>query len=70
MFAGALGTSSAGPGGPYETVIGRVPGLEGFHDGHFHPDAKHLPGLVIYRFDDAAVAAYTAGTGADWSPGD
>jgi high affinity sulfate transporter 1 len=36
---------------PYETVIGRVPGVEGFHDVHFHPDAKHLPGLVIYRFD-------------------
>ena len=36
---------------PYETVIGRVPVLEGFHDVHVHPDAKHLPGLVIYRFD-------------------
>lgn len=36
---------------PYETVIGRVPGLEGFHDVHVHSDAKHLPGLVIYRFD-------------------
>jgi MFS superfamily sulfate permease-like transporter len=36
---------------PYETVIGRVPGYEGFHDVNFHPDAKHLPGLVIYRWD-------------------
>ena len=36
---------------PYETVIGRVPGYEGFHDIHVHPDAKHLPGLVIYRWD-------------------
>jgi len=36
---------------PYQTVIGRVPGLEGFHDINVHPDAKHLPGLVIYRFD-------------------
>jgi high affinity sulfate transporter 1 len=36
---------------PYQTVIGRVPGLEGFHDVSVHPDAKHLPGLVIYRFD-------------------
>ena len=36
---------------PYETVIGRVPGVEGFHDVHFHPSAKQLPGLVIYRFD-------------------
>ena len=29
---------------PYQTVIGRVPGLEGFHDVSVHPDAKHLPG--------------------------
>ncbi|CAH0296778.1 MULTISPECIES: SulP family inorganic anion transporter [unclassified Arthrobacter] len=36
---------------PYETVIGRVPGYEGFHDVNVHPDAKHLPGLVIYRWD-------------------
>jgi high affinity sulfate transporter 1 len=36
---------------PYETVIGWVPGYEGFHDVNFHPDAKHLPGLVIYRWD-------------------
>ncbi len=36
---------------PYETVIGRVPGYEGFHDINVHPDAKHLPGLVIYRWD-------------------
>lgn len=36
---------------PYETVIGRVPGYEGYHDIHVHPDAKHLPGLVIYRWD-------------------
>src|SRR6478609_3722969 len=36
---------------PYETVIGRVPGYDGFHDVNVHPDAKHLPGLVIYRWD-------------------
>ena len=36
---------------PYETELGRVPGLEGFHDIHSHPDAHHLDGLVIYRFD-------------------
>ena len=26
-------------------------GLEGYHDVHIHPEAQHLPGLVIYRFD-------------------
>ncbi|MGI5472297.1 SulP family inorganic anion transporter [Streptomyces sp. CA-132043] len=36
---------------PYETVLGRVAGLEGFHDIHSHPGADHLPGLVLYRFD-------------------
>jgi len=36
---------------PYDTVLGRVDGLEGYHDIHSHPEARHLPGLVIYRFD-------------------
>jgi MFS superfamily sulfate permease-like transporter len=36
---------------PYKTVLGRVEGLEGYHDVHMHPDARQLPGLVIYRFD-------------------
>ena len=36
---------------PYATVLGRVAGVEGYHDVHSYPDAEHLPGLVIYRFD-------------------
>jgi high affinity sulfate transporter 1 len=36
---------------PYDTELGRVPGLPGYHDTHLHPQAEHLPGLVIYRFD-------------------
>jgi high affinity sulfate transporter 1 len=36
---------------PYETILGRVGGLEGYHDIHSYPQAEHLPGLVIYRFD-------------------
>ena len=36
---------------PYATVLGRAEGLEGYHDIHSYPDARHLPGLVIYRFD-------------------
>jgi high affinity sulfate transporter 1 len=36
---------------PYETVLGRVDGLEGYHDRHSYPDARQLPGLAIYRFD-------------------
>ena len=36
---------------PYDTQLGRVEGLEGYHDVHSYPGAQHLPGLVIYRFD-------------------
>ncbi|MGE6738547.1 STAS domain-containing protein, partial [Streptomyces sp. NPDC059900] len=36
---------------PYSTVLGRVPGLEGYHDVRSHPGAELLPGLVIFRFD-------------------
>jgi high affinity sulfate transporter 1 len=36
---------------PYQTVLGRAEGIEGYHDIRSYPDASHLPGLVIYRFD-------------------
>ncbi|MEV5978353.1 sulfate permease [Streptomyces sp. NPDC052114] len=36
---------------PYSTVLGRVPGLAGYHDVRSHPSAEELPGLVILRFD-------------------
>jgi len=36
---------------PYDTELGRVEGLEGYHDLRSYPRAQHLPGLVIYRFD-------------------
>jgi MFS superfamily sulfate permease-like transporter len=36
---------------PYDTELRRVEGLPGFHDMHSYPNADHLPGLVIYRFD-------------------
>jgi high affinity sulfate transporter 1 len=36
---------------PYETVLGRAPGLAGYHDVHNHPDAEELAGCRIYRFD-------------------
>jgi high affinity sulfate transporter 1 len=38
---------------PYQTTLGRVPGLAGHHDRQLHPDAEVLPGLVIFRFDAA-----------------
>ncbi|NUP20565.1 MAG: sulfate permease [Streptomyces sp.] len=36
---------------PYNTVLGRVPGLPGYHDVRSYPGAEQLPGLVIHRFD-------------------
>jgi MFS superfamily sulfate permease-like transporter len=36
---------------PYAAVLGRVAGVEGYHDTRSYPGAEHLPGLVIYRFD-------------------
>ena len=36
---------------PYDTRLGRVESLEGYHDVHSYPEARQLPGLVIYRFD-------------------
>jgi high affinity sulfate transporter 1 len=36
---------------PYATVLGRVDGLPGYHSVRSYPEARRLPGLVIYRFD-------------------
>jgi len=36
---------------PYQTVLGRVPGLAGYHDVESYPDAELLPGCVTFRFD-------------------
>jgi high affinity sulfate transporter 1 len=42
---------------PYETRLGRVEGLEGYHDVRSYPAAQHLRGLVIYRFDAPLIFA-------------
>jgi len=42
---------------PYETRLGRVAGLEGYHDIRSYPAARHLPGLIIYRFDAPLIFA-------------
>ena len=36
---------------PYQTVLGRVEGLPGYHDIRSYPGAEQLPGLVVFRFD-------------------
>jgi MFS superfamily sulfate permease-like transporter len=36
---------------PYQTVLGRVRGIRGYHDVRSYPDAERLAGCVIFRFD-------------------
>jgi high affinity sulfate transporter 1 len=36
---------------PYDAVLGRVDGLKGYHDVSRYPDAKRIPGLVLFRWD-------------------
>jgi len=36
---------------PYDAVLGRVDGLRGYHDISRHPDARRIPGLVLFRWD-------------------
>ena len=36
---------------PYQTTLGLVDGVAGYHDVRSYPRARLLPGLVIYRFD-------------------
>jgi high affinity sulfate transporter 1 len=36
---------------PKDAVLGRVPGLPGFHSVADYPEATTMPGLVLYRFE-------------------
>jgi high affinity sulfate transporter 1 len=36
---------------PHDAVLGRVDGLKGYHDISRHPEAKRIPGLVLFRWD-------------------
>jgi high affinity sulfate transporter 1 len=36
---------------PYDAVLGRVDQRKGYHDVSRHPDARRVPGLVLFRFD-------------------
>ena len=40
---------------PTRAVLGRVPGLRGFHSRADFPDAETVPGLLLYRFDGNVV---------------
>jgi high affinity sulfate transporter 1 len=36
---------------PYSAVLGRVDGLKGYHDVDRHPEARQVPGLLLFRWD-------------------
>ena len=36
---------------PQDAVLGRVPGLPGFHSVADYPEARTVPGLLLYRFE-------------------
>jgi high affinity sulfate transporter 1 len=36
---------------PHSAVLGRVDGVRGYHDITRYPDARQLPGLVLFRWD-------------------
>jgi len=36
---------------PHDTVLGREDELKGYHDIDRHPNARLVPGLLLYRFD-------------------
>lgn len=44
---------------PPDALLGRVPGMKGFHDCKDYPEAKTIPGLLLYRFN-ANVVFYNA----------
>ena len=42
---------------PYQAILGRVPGVSGYHDVSTYPHAERLPGCIIFRFDAPLVFA-------------
>ena len=36
---------------PYDAVLGRATGVKGYHDVTRYPEARQIPGLLLYRFD-------------------
>jgi high affinity sulfate transporter 1 len=45
---------------PRDSVLGKVPGMRGWHDVAQHPDATQHPGLLVYRFG-AAIVFFNSG---------
>src|SRR3954453_108039 len=44
---------------PYETVLGHVDGIPGYHDIRTYPNADQADGVIVYRFDAPLIFANT-----------
>jgi MFS superfamily sulfate permease-like transporter len=42
---------------PYQAVLGRAQGVNGYHDITVYPSSERLPGLLIFRFDAPLIFA-------------
>jgi high affinity sulfate transporter 1 len=36
---------------PHDAILGRAEGVKGYHDMTRYPDARQIPGLILYRWD-------------------
>jgi high affinity sulfate transporter 1 len=36
---------------PHDAILGRADGVKGYHDLTYYPEARQIPGLLLYRFD-------------------
>ncbi len=45
---------------PHDGVLGYVPGVAGMHDVDDYPEARQIPGLVVYRYDSPLFFANAA----------
>jgi SulP family sulfate permease len=45
---------------PHDGILGYVPGIAGMHDIDDYPDARPVPGLVVYRYDSPLFFANSA----------
>jgi len=55
ILVSAVGLFDLAESRPDDAVLGRVRGRKGFHDIADYPDAKTIPGLLIYRFESNVV---------------
>jgi len=37
--------------GPHDAILGRAEHVKGYHDLEYYPEARTIPGLLLYRFD-------------------